>query len=303
MFDVEELVDPRRLAPALLRTRRPAPDGSGGRRLLERERAAGTHRRRATPASRRRSATTKRGLLAFLVEARRAGSRSPATARRARPTRCSTTADPDRPPRLPGRSQPVQARPVHAGHAHPDPSRRAAAETRPDVILILPWNLRDEIAASSPTPESGARGWSCRSRDEVGESPMKVVLFCGGRGIRLREHSEAIPKPMVPIGYRPILWHVMRYYAHFGHRDFILCLGYRGDAIKDYFLRYERGAVERLRAVRRRPPDRAAHAPTSTTGGSPSPTPGSTPRSASGCAGSATTSRARRCSWPTTATP
>jgi glucose-1-phosphate cytidylyltransferase len=68
---------------------------------------------------------------------------------------------------------------------------------------------------------------------------VKVVLFCGGQGIRLREHSEAIPKPMVRIGYRPILWHVMRYYAHFGHRDFILCLGYRADAIKDYFLHYE----------------------------------------------------------------
>jgi glucose-1-phosphate cytidylyltransferase len=67
---------------------------------------------------------------------------------------------------------------------------------------------------------------------------MKVVLFCGGRGLRLREHSEAIPKPMVQIGYRPILWHVMRYYAHFGFRDFILCLGYRADAIKDYFLHY-----------------------------------------------------------------
>jgi glucose-1-phosphate cytidylyltransferase len=67
---------------------------------------------------------------------------------------------------------------------------------------------------------------------------MKVVLFCGGRGIRLREHSEAVPKPMVTIGYRPILWHVMRYYAHYGHRDFILCLGYRADAIKDYFLNY-----------------------------------------------------------------
>ena len=67
---------------------------------------------------------------------------------------------------------------------------------------------------------------------------MKVVLFCGGRGIRLREHTEAVPKPMVTIGYRPILWHVMRYYAHYGHRDFILCLGYRADAIKDYFLNY-----------------------------------------------------------------
>lgn len=67
---------------------------------------------------------------------------------------------------------------------------------------------------------------------------MKVVLFCGGQGLRLREYSETIPKPMVTIGYRPILWHVMRYYAHFGHREFVLCLGYKADAIKDYFLRY-----------------------------------------------------------------
>jgi len=68
---------------------------------------------------------------------------------------------------------------------------------------------------------------------------MKVVLFCGGLGMRMREYSERIPKPMVPIGYRPILWHVMRYYAHFGHKDFILCLGYRGDSIKEYFLDYK----------------------------------------------------------------
>ncbi len=67
---------------------------------------------------------------------------------------------------------------------------------------------------------------------------MKVVLFCGGQGLRLREYSETIPKPMVMIGYRPILWHVMRYYAHFGHRDFVLCLGYKADVIKEYFLRY-----------------------------------------------------------------
>jgi glucose-1-phosphate cytidylyltransferase len=67
---------------------------------------------------------------------------------------------------------------------------------------------------------------------------MKVVLFCGGQGLRMRDHSETIPKPMVTVGYRPILWHVMRYYAHFGMKDFILCLGYRADAIKDYFLRY-----------------------------------------------------------------
>lgn len=68
---------------------------------------------------------------------------------------------------------------------------------------------------------------------------MKVVIFCGGLGMRLREYAENVPKPMVPIGYRPVLWHVMKYYAHFGHKDFILCLGYRADAIKQYFLQYD----------------------------------------------------------------
>jgi glucose-1-phosphate cytidylyltransferase len=68
---------------------------------------------------------------------------------------------------------------------------------------------------------------------------MKVVLFCGGMGTRMREYSEAVPKPMVPIGYRPILWHVMKYYAHYGHKDFILCLGYKADVIKNYFLNYD----------------------------------------------------------------
>jgi glucose-1-phosphate cytidylyltransferase len=67
---------------------------------------------------------------------------------------------------------------------------------------------------------------------------MKVVLFCGGMGTRLREHSETIPKPLVHIGSRPVIWHLMRYYAHFGHKEFILCLGYRGDLIREYFLGY-----------------------------------------------------------------
>jgi glucose-1-phosphate cytidylyltransferase len=68
---------------------------------------------------------------------------------------------------------------------------------------------------------------------------MKVVLFCGGLGTRLREHSETIPKPLVTVGFRPIMWHLMRYYAHFGHKDFILALGYRGDLIREYFLNYK----------------------------------------------------------------
>src|SRR5690242_14807471 len=67
---------------------------------------------------------------------------------------------------------------------------------------------------------------------------MKVVLFCGGFGMRLREYSDSVPKPMVPIGHRPMLWHVMQYYAHFGHTEFILCLGYMGDVIRTYFENY-----------------------------------------------------------------
>ncbi|UJS17831.1 MAG: glucose-1-phosphate cytidylyltransferase [Candidatus Jettenia sp.] len=67
---------------------------------------------------------------------------------------------------------------------------------------------------------------------------MKVVLFCGGLGTRLRDYSETIPKPLVNVGYRPIIWHVMKYYAYYGHKDFILCLGYKADVIKNYFLNY-----------------------------------------------------------------
>lgn len=67
---------------------------------------------------------------------------------------------------------------------------------------------------------------------------MKVVLFCGGQGTRIRDYSETIPKPMVKVGYRPILWHVMKYYAYHGHKDFILCLGYQADVIKNFFLTY-----------------------------------------------------------------
>jgi glucose-1-phosphate cytidylyltransferase len=67
---------------------------------------------------------------------------------------------------------------------------------------------------------------------------MKVVVFCGGMGARLGEMSEVVPKPMVRIGYRPILWHLMKYYAHFGHTEFILCLGYKAEKIKEYFVNY-----------------------------------------------------------------
>ncbi len=71
---------------------------------------------------------------------------------------------------------------------------------------------------------------------------MKVVLFCGGYGMRMRDGVSDLPKPMVTVGPRPLLWHVMRYYAHFGHKDFVLCLGYGAHHIKDFFLNYSETA-------------------------------------------------------------
>lgn len=68
---------------------------------------------------------------------------------------------------------------------------------------------------------------------------MKVVLFCGGLGSRIREFTESVPKPMIPLGNRPLLWHVMQYYRQFGHQDFVLCLGYKANIIKDFFLNYQ----------------------------------------------------------------
>lgn len=68
---------------------------------------------------------------------------------------------------------------------------------------------------------------------------MKVVILCGGLGTRLREETEAKPKPMIEIGGMPILWHIMKTYAHYGFNDFILCLGYKGEVIKEYFYHYE----------------------------------------------------------------
>jgi glucose-1-phosphate cytidylyltransferase len=68
---------------------------------------------------------------------------------------------------------------------------------------------------------------------------MKVVILCGGLGTRLREETEFRPKPMVPVGSRPILWHIMKFYAHYGFKEFILCLGYKGEVIKEYFYNYQ----------------------------------------------------------------
>ena len=74
---------------------------------------------------------------------------------------------------------------------------------------------------------------------------MKTVILCGGRGTRLRDETEFRPKPLLPIGDRPVLWHIMRRYAKFGHNDFVLCLGYRGEMIKEWFrnMRWHTGSV------------------------------------------------------------
>ena len=68
---------------------------------------------------------------------------------------------------------------------------------------------------------------------------MKVVLFCGGMGMRLRDYSDRIPKPLIDVGPRPIIWHLMKYYSHYGHKEFILCLGHGARAIKEYFVNYD----------------------------------------------------------------
>jgi len=93
---------------------------------------------------------------------------------------------------------------------------------------------------------------------------MKVVIFCGGLGTRIREYSESVPKPMVPIGHQPILWHVMQYYNQYDHHDFILCLGHKANVLKDYCLNYEMTASndsivsdfgKKIEILGERPPD------------------------------------------------
>ena len=93
---------------------------------------------------------------------------------------------------------------------------------------------------SLPIGRGAERGLRVRGK-LVDESSAEVPVFvlCGGLGTRLREETELRPKPMVPVGHRPILWHIMRSYAHFGFDEFVLCLGYKASLIKDYFLNFE----------------------------------------------------------------
>ncbi len=121
-------------------------------------------------------------------------------------------------------------------------------ETKPDYILILPWNLRQEImtqmadvrkwGAKFVVPIPRAKVSSKRRVSERGERRMKVVILAGGLGTRLSEETSIKPKPMVEVGGRPILWHILKSYSAFGVNEAIICGGYRADVIKDYFHSY-----------------------------------------------------------------
>ncbi len=138
------------------------------------------------------------------------------------------------------------------------------ADDRPDVVLVLPWNLETELTEQLSYVSDWGGGQLVyplpnlhvvSGKPEVvgGSDPMKVVLFCGGYGMRMRNAvGDDIPKPMQMVGPRPLLWHVMRYYAHFGHKEFILCLGYGGFAHQGLLPGVSRDRIQRFRHARRR---------------------------------------------------
>ncbi len=245
IIDVEELATHGGSLRVYLAHRasvRPVSERVGA--LLEQERAeglldVGTYEQFGGQVKR-----TKRNLLAFLIEAKNSGKSICGYGAPGKGNTllnyCGIGTDfldftVDRNPYKHGRFTPG----MHIPILPPD----AISIAKPDYILILPWNLRREIIEQMrsvtewggkfivPIPEV-----SIVDPEELED--MKVVLFCGGLGTRIREYSENIPKPMVPVGNQPILLHVMQYYSQFGHKDFVLCLGYKANTIKEFFLNY-----------------------------------------------------------------
>ena len=225
----------RLYAPAR-RHRHPAGRAAGARPRRARARARLRHAR-GPPGLRRAVEETKWSLLEFLIAKRREGKRIAGYGAPGKGNTllnyCGIRTDlldytVDRNPYKQGQFLPG----THIPILHPE----VLEQDRPDYILILPWNLKQEIVAQLEY----AREWGAQFvvPDPEGGGPVKVVLFCGGQGLRMREASEVAPKPMIPVGNRPILWHVMKYYAHFGHTDFVLCLGYKAEVIKQFFLTY-----------------------------------------------------------------
>ena len=239
-------------------------------------------------------------LVAFLIEARRAGKTvvgygAPGKGNTLlnycgiRPDLLAYTVD--RNPYKHGRFTPGTRIPVL-------PPERIAAD-RPDYVLVLPWNLRTELTEQLVLRPGVGRPPRLPDPDPRGGLNMKVVLFCGGYGMRMRDGVSDLPKPMHPVGPRPLIWHVMRYYAHFGHKDFVLCLGYGAHHIKDFFLNYDETAsndfVLRDGGVELLGSDIQDWTITFVHTGLDSPIGERLRRVRS-------TSRARRCSWPTTPT-
>ena len=226
------------------------PVGERVHDLVARERAPASTRSRGTLAFAARVEETKWSLLEFLIAQRREGKRIAGYGAPGKGNTllnyCGIRTDllaytVDRNPYKQGQFLPG----THIPILHPEVLER----DRPDYILILPWNLKrgDRRAARL----RARMGRALRRPDPAGGGPVKVVLFCGGLGLRMREASEVVPKPMIPVGNRPILWHVMKYYAHYGSHDFVLCLGYKAEVIKEYFLNYNEAHGERLRPVAR----------------------------------------------------
>ena len=110
------------------------------------------------------------------------------------------------------------------------------------LTLEQAFYLRMRIAEKRHCPEMCMLGFDAFifiSVEDNWSYLMKTVILCGGKGTRLREETEYRPKPMVHVGNKPVLWHIMKTYAHFGYNEFIICLGYKGTMIKEYFLNYE----------------------------------------------------------------
>ena len=230
--------------------------------VLAEEAAAGLHTLEGHLGFATRVCEARNDFVEFLVERAREGAHRGGPTRpgqgqhAAQPLRSAL-----RPHLVRRRPQPVQARQVPArAPTFPIHAPERIDEVRPDYIVILPWNLRREVAEQL----AHTREWGAKLVVPSSEAPgllggvMKVVLFCGGYGMRMRSGLDSAPKPMIPIGDRPVLWHIMRYYAHFGHNEFVLCLGYGASAVKDYFRHYDETVSNDFVHVRWRQRGRAA---------------------------------------------
>src|SRR5882724_1978622 len=128
----------------------------------------------------------------------------------------------------PARGQSLRHRHVHRKPVHPGCSTARRCALRRIGARRVPSSVQDLL-------EGGLASQDERHFDRNGIH-MKVVLFCGGLGTRIRDYGDNIPKPMIPIGDKPILWHLMNFYSEHGHKDFVLCLGYKANTIKEFFL-------------------------------------------------------------------